>query len=447
MIGIIVSRTDPASVNIGEEILSIARNEGDLSRVGTDGNPAEETTAAAVYRFSGAELRIVEESQLSLDDVEERFSESEPALFVFASCHAGETGPLLTAHPTGNFGPATLGGQDHSLARAAPNAQKAALTFLSEHAPEGYDVGMEGTHHGPTEIDTPSLFVELGSDESQWNDTKGARAVARAILDLRGVEPTNERTIVGFGGGHYVPTFERIVRETNWTVGHVGVDWALSEMGSPDEDILAQAFERSGAEHALIDGDHSDLARSVRSLGYRIVSESWLRETSDAPLEFVAHLEQTVATIDDGLRFGAHADTDAEITRYSLPEELLAQANGIDRDRTLSGIKAFAVAVVCEENGTRLGNTVIAPASVDREDLINGLLVVLETKYERIERDGDRIIAHTTGFSPELARELGVPEGPAFGQLAAGKPVEIDGDRIKPEAVRERQTDVFSITE
>lgn len=434
VIGIIVSRTDPASVNIGREILSIARDEGTVT----------ETEQTDVYRFPGAELRIFEESQLSLDNVEKTYLPSEPELFVFASCHAGETGPLLTAHPTGNFGPATLGGQDHSLARAAPNAQKVALTLLTEHAPEGYDVGMEGSHHGPTEIDTPSLFVELGSEESQWNNTDGARAVARTILGLRDVDPNTDRTIVGFGGGHYVPTFERIVRETSWTVGHVGVDWALSEIGSPDEDILTQAFERSGAEYALIDGEHPELACTIRSLGYRIVSESWLRETTEAPLDLVTHLEETLATIEEGLRFGAHADTDGEITRYSLPEELLTEANGIDRDRTLSGIKALTVAVVCDENGTRLGETIIAPASVDRDELIDALVRVLETKYEEIELRDDRVVAHKTGFSPELARERGVPEGPAFGQLAAGKPIEVDSDRIEPEAVRERQTNVFS---
>ncbi len=453
MIGIVVSRADRASVHIGEQLRTLEpwREERDDSRPDADGGET-------VYRLDDAELREFEELHLHLDGVDRAFSDID--LLVFASRHAGETGPLLTAHPTGNFGPAEFGGHDRSLARAAPSVQSRALTALTEHAPDGYAVGLEGTHHGPTELATPSLFVELGSDEPQWDDPEGAQAVARAILALRGVDPNADKTLVGFGGGHYVPRFERVVRETEWAVGHVGVDWAL-EAVEPSEtrSIVERAFERSGTAYALTDGVPG-LERTIEELGYRAVSETWVRETDGVPLSLVNHLERSVCPVSVGLRFGdrrpptatgnADPDTTAqrryenELSRIEIPTDLLAEVNGIDHERTLSAVRSHAVAVTTTENGTKLDGTVVLPPAVDRNDLMAAFVTILERKYDDIERDGDTVVAREVAFSPSLAQRLGVPEGPAFGRLSNGETVEIDDTIVTPDDVRERKTHMFS---
>ncbi|RRJ30894.1 D-aminoacyl-tRNA deacylase [Halocatena pleomorpha] len=449
MIGIVLSRADSASVHICEQLRGLEswREEYDDSRSDADGG-------GTVYRLDGAELREFEELHTHLDGVDSAFSDID--LLVFASRHAGETGPLLTAHPTGNFGPAEFGGYDRSLAQAAPSAQSTALAALTEHAPDGYDVGLEGTHHGPTELTTPSLFVELGSDEPQWNDPKGARAVARAILALRGVDPYDEKTLVGFGGGHYVPRFERVVRDTAWSVGHIGVDWALAAMGAPQEhhSVLRQAFERSETSYALIENNPA-LERTIEELGYRTVSETWVRETDGVPLALVNHLERSVRPITDGLRFGDRCpSTDAVsaecasidydgLSQIKIPADLLAAANGIDHERTLSTVRSRAVAVTTTENGTKLDQPVVVPPTVDRNHLTEAFITILQRKYD-IERDGETVIAHEEAFSPALARQHGVPEGPAFGRLSNGQAVEVNDTIVTPDDVRERKTHMFS---
>ena len=183
MLGVLVSREDRASEHVGEHLLDLAdwREDRDDARPASDGG-------RVVHRLDGdgdsgrrVELRTFDDLHIYLEGVEAAFSD-DVELVAFASRHSGETGPLLTAHPTGNFGPADYGGEADALARAAPNAAARALASLDAYAPEGYDTGLECTHHGPTDLATPSLFVEVGSAEPQWRDTDAARAVASAII-------------------------------------------------------------------------------------------------------------------------------------------------------------------------------------------------------------------------------------------------------------------------
>ena len=452
MLAIVVSRADSASVHIGDHLrdLEAWTEHEDASRAAAEGG-------GTVLRTEGAELREFEELHLHLDGVAEAFGtvtdgpDREPTLLAFASRHAGDTGPLLTAHHTGNFGPAEFGGTDGDLATAAPNAAVRALDALTEYAPEEYETGLECTHHGPTAVGCPSLFVEVGSDEPQWSDPDAARAVARAILDLRGVDPTRERTVVGFGGGHYVPRFERVVRETDWAVGHVGADWALDAMADLEKDaqraVLRAAFEESGANRALIDGSHP-VAETVAELGYRIVSETYLRETTGVPLGVVERAEEALTTVDNGLRFGeaaASVDPKADLQPIELPAELVAECEGIDRERTLAAVDEYAVALTTTENGTRVGERALLDSDTERDALIEPLVDLLRERYESVERDDSTVRARRTEFDPAAARDAGVPEGPAYGKLSNGQAVEVDGRTVEPSEVRVEREREFPV--
>ena len=435
-LAIVVSRADAASVTIGERL----RESIDWERITDDSRP-DGAGGGTVYRAPGIEMREFDGLHLDLTNAAEAFAD--PRLVVFVSKHAGDTGTLLTAHHTGNFGLAEAGGQDGEFATASPNAHSAVLASLAEYAPPNYEVGTECTHHGPTAVGAPSMFVELGSSESEWDDPTGARAVARAVLDLRDTSPQRERQLVGFGGGHYVPRFERIVRETDWAVGHIGADWALDAMGGVDEDVIRRAFERSGANRALVEGERPALERTVERLGYELVSETWLRETTGIALDVVAEAEERLTTIERGLRFGAPT-TEVGIDnteRWRLPDDLLAEVEGIDAATVRESVERHALAFETEQSGTRIGGRALVNEA-GREAILDALVALLGEKYHDVEREGGAVVAHETAFSPTKAREVGVPEGPAFGRLADGESVTVDGRRIEPETVhveRERR--------
>ncbi len=441
MLAVLVSRPNRASEHVGEHLLDLADWEKQVDESLPDGEGGD-----TYYQLAGVEMRTFDELHLRIEDAADAFND--PDLLFFPSSHAGDTGPLLTAHCTGNFGSAEYGGRDGDLAEHAPNALTAIVEAFDEHAPDGYDVGMECTHHGPSRVGCPSLFVELGSGEQEWNDAEGARAVARAILDCRDVNPRRERTLVGFGGNHYVPRFERIVRETDWAVGHVAADWALEDMGDPCNavDVVAKAFERSGATRALIEGDYPRLEAVVGDLGYRVVGETWVRETSGVPLPLVERVESTLGRIDEGVRFGARAGAhEGGFVVRKLPVELLEDAVGFDRDAVREAVHERVLAYATAEGGTRVTGKVALDEHGARDVLIDALAAILAEKYDAVVRKEGAIIARDTAFDPERARQLGVPEGPAFGQLSAGETVEVDGERIDPADVHEEREIRYSV--
>jgi D-aminoacyl-tRNA deacylase len=441
VIAIVVSRADSASEHIGDHLRELR----EWTEREDDTRP-DAAGGGTYYRAGAFSLRTFDDLHIYLDRPADAFDD--PDYLVFASRHSGETGPLLTAHFTGNFGPAEYGGADGAFARPCPNAQSAVVDALTEYAPEGYDVGIECTHHGPTDVGVPSMFVELGSGESEWADAEAARAVARAILDLEGVAPTRERQLVGFGGGHYAPRFTRIVRETAWSVGHVGADWCLDAMGDPDanRDVLERALDASDADYALVEGTNPDLEAVLDDLGCRVVSETWVRETDDVPLAFVESVEAALSSVGEGLRFGDAADAGADsYAVVSLPDALLTEAAGIDADATREAVRTNTLAFETTEGATRPHGRAAVATESDRASLVDALVAILREKYETVDREDAEIVARTVGFDPEKARELGVPEGPAFGRLAAGEAVDVDGERITPDAVESERVSRFPV--
>lgn len=424
MIGIVQSEADPASMAIGEALLEAT----------------VWTTHDECYRTEGAELRTVQEMHLDLEHPERLFSE-EPTLLVVVSRHAGDTGPLLTGHFPGNFGAAEYGGNPRSLAPAAPRALQGLLAELEQEAPAGYETGIECTHHGPTAVSVPCLYAEVGSDTDQWHDEEAAAAVARSVLALRSRDPWGDRTVVGFGGPHYAPRYRRILTETPWSVGHICPDWAL-EAVEGDEEILQATFERSGANRAVLAGEGTELQPAIEAAGYEVVGERWLRAVGDRSLSLVDSVESALGTIGESVALGDPRTEDFVIEE--LPTQLVEALEAIDRDAVRAAVESEAVGFAIEENGNRLGDRVALPADENRTELLEAFAAILEREYQTVTIEEGSIHARREVFDPSLAREQGIPEGPAFGRLASGESIEVEGETIQPDSVHvleERQFD------
>ena len=205
-----------------------------------------------VYRGSSYDLVVIDSPAISADWLESKFSYDG---YVFLSRHAAESGRLaLTCHSTGNFGKAMLGGNDMQVATPYASLQKSYMRELWARRREfsDFEITLEATHHGPTALERPSIFVEVGTTESQWNDAGLCRAVA-SVLD-EALSDTEEYPLaIGFGGSHYPGPFTREVIGGEYSLGTIIPRRAL---GDVDREMLSHVVSRNrGARVALLDWD------------------------------------------------------------------------------------------------------------------------------------------------------------------------------------------------
>ncbi|RLI75054.1 D-tyrosyl-tRNA(Tyr) deacylase, partial [Archaeoglobales archaeon] len=109
---------------------------------------------------------------------------------------------------------------------------------------------LEVTHHGPSEITTPSAFYEIGSTEEEWKDEEAARIVAESMIEAINNERRDWNIAVGVGGTHYAPRQTEIILNTTFTFGH---NFAKYTFDGLNEEILSKAIEISNAEYIVID--------------------------------------------------------------------------------------------------------------------------------------------------------------------------------------------------
>jgi len=169
-----------------------------------------------------------------------------PEAYVFLSRHASQSAtPTITSHFPGNIGEdASHGGKARELAFMYPSLQKCFMQNLWEIKDEAkpYDIVIESTHHGPTSLKSPVLFVELGSTEKEWTDLHGASILCKALIATLDSFSRAKRIGLALGGLHYSEKFTKLLVEDD-----VGLAGFISKHNLPNvtEDTIDAMISKS----------------------------------------------------------------------------------------------------------------------------------------------------------------------------------------------------------
>lgn len=233
---IVTSAEDIASMNIRDKLLNMA----DWQETGAfDGS--------AILEHENYHMILIREIHLYWENLD-RAVEKETGIayecLIFASRHRSQSGlRTLSVHPLGNYGKADFGGQPGTIVPTHPRLMTEALLMLRKYASDlDFQISFEATHHGPF-LETPTFFIEIGSDENAWPEPEPARRIARVILDLPRSNITGDDDIViGVGGGHYAPRHTDLVVRMKASIGHIIPNYAIEYL---DSSMIAQIKEKS----------------------------------------------------------------------------------------------------------------------------------------------------------------------------------------------------------
>ena len=395
---------------------------------------------------TGGRWPLAENHTLAFHEVDGRLihqdridDEVDADLILFISRHASaQPTPALTVHVTGNYETADLGGEPGALAPAAPAWMRAILQNLAARAPEGYRVSYEVTHHGPTALSTPSLFVEIGSTATEWADPAAGRAVAESILSAAPEETIN---LIGFGGTHYAVRQTGIALSSRGAFGHIV---PTRQAGAIDPGLLRAMQEASGAVAAYIDrkslpaDEIGRIERMLDDAGLIVLSESEIHDASGLAWAAYLRVRALAGEIAPGSRIRIHGLAgEGTPVAVRISPDLIEETVKTDKVGFLNGLDGLPVAHLSK------GSKEVLPAFIGFEDAssrlasdITTLCVKLLLICEDAVIDGDNLVLRKVRFDPEKARRHGVPKGPLFATLAGGKAVEIGGRRVTPDAVQ-----------
>ncbi len=226
---IITSKQDKASMNIRNNILnSTLYSFRKLEKIWHENH---------IYQFEGFTdnnslnsllsnnhiyLGLTNERLIFLNDLKLIEKNINPNAIIFASRHTSKTArPAILIHTTGNWNDdVTFGGSPYELSKTSALLQKAGFYCLKDHLQKDtltdFNFDMEVTHHGPTNLDIPLVYMELGSSKNEWILSKAGKLVGNAIIDtifkyLLYQLDENIKVGLGFGGTHYAPNFNKIM--------------------------------------------------------------------------------------------------------------------------------------------------------------------------------------------------------------------------------------------
>jgi D-aminoacyl-tRNA deacylase len=208
------------------------------------------------YTFNNIVLYTVEDESFNCNNIDKEINAD---LFIFATRHQSSKGVhSLSIHAPGNWSNANLGGLPNKLCIAPASYIKQGLIILNKLASHlNYEITVEQTHHGPY-IDKPCFFIEIGSNEKQWQDSKSGEIIAKTIMQII-KSNINYKASIFLGGGHYNHQANKILLNTNYAIGHICAKHSLVDM---DEEMLKYTITRTSEKIDLIILDWKGLGKN-----------------------------------------------------------------------------------------------------------------------------------------------------------------------------------------
>ncbi|MGH9993279.1 MAG: D-aminoacyl-tRNA deacylase [Nitrososphaera sp.] len=234
---LVASNRDPAGVTMIDYLT------GELGFHEAD-NGNDSLCSFACSDYKSVRLCVSSTDLLHLENLDEVYPKA--TAFIFLSKHKSDSKiPALTCHCTGNFGDNPFGGNPREIAISFPSLQKSylkALTAANARVP-AYEIVIEASHHGPTSLGKPLLFVELGSSAEQWSDRKAASAICDVMLRLleNGFEHCR-KVGVALGGTHYPTKFNQLLLESEFGLAAIA---SKHNLAAVDEGMLDQMICKS----------------------------------------------------------------------------------------------------------------------------------------------------------------------------------------------------------
>ncbi|ABR54225.1 Protein of unknown function DUF516 [Methanococcus vannielii SB] len=182
------------------------------------------------------------------------------SLYVFLSKHRSESKkPTLTVHTPGNLTKDNShGGNPEEICHCNPVFNTLLLqnidkyNSMEEYQELGFEVSFEVLHHGPTDLNAPSAFVEIGSSEMQWQINDAAEIITNALIDTINAisygDFEEKEKIIGLGGGHYSPKFTKLALKNEYHVGYL-----TPKHAKLSENILNQLITKQSFDFVTID--------------------------------------------------------------------------------------------------------------------------------------------------------------------------------------------------
>jgi D-aminoacyl-tRNA deacylase len=195
------------------------------------------------FKHTDIFLGLTKEPLIFLNDLKLEDRKIEPDFLIFASRHTSKTArPAFLVHTTGNWSKdIDFGGQPQDLSLASALLHKAGFISLTEQESisnfSDFSLDIEVTHHGPTILEKPLIFMELGSSKAEWVISDAGESIAGAIITtifkfLDYKKKDDQQIGLGFGGTHYAPNFHRLIENKNIAMSFICPKYYIQELKS-----------------------------------------------------------------------------------------------------------------------------------------------------------------------------------------------------------------------